>query len=195
VKIRPLEAQFGELTVRRLRAIQRSATELGERRIVPRYVGVEITKCLEAGLLLAAVQVSCSAWEYVVRRALVCARAARPSAEPAQPGSQRALFAEAEEDRRLTLIPMVKQLVQHGVLTEDEACVMQDLYLRVRIPLHHGIVGRYIQERAGTTIGELSGMPDALDGHGFEEQLESNAVNELEGIFEQVAILCGRHAV
>jgi hypothetical protein len=158
---------------------------------------VEITRCVEAGLLLASAQVTCSAWEHVVRRAVVKARAIRTNASSEQDRSrlESELLATAEDERNLTLPSMLEELVREHILTSSEATTMQGLYRRVRIPLHHGIIGRYVRSRSDTTMSELLGISSSLDSHSFEEQLETNAVTELEEILDQVELLCSRRAV
>jgi hypothetical protein len=197
VRIRSLEAQFSTDTVAQLRAIQQRVAQLETLRVIPRYVTVEIARCLEAGLLLAAIQVACSAWELVVRLAVVAARSGTvtTASQPDRARLASELLTAAEEDQRLTLFPMVNELVRYQVLTNEDAVAMQSLYRSVRIPLHHGIVGRYIRQRSDVTISEIMGNSPALSGREFEEQLESHAVSELDRIFDQVELLCRRRAV
>jgi hypothetical protein len=197
MKVRPLEAQFNKVTITRIRALQARVSAIQTQCVAPRYLTVEIGRCLEAGLLLAALQVSCSVWEFTVRIALVKARAAHAGsasgADQARDSSN--LLTAAEDHRQLTFSPMVSELASNGVLSNAEAKVMQDLYRDVRIPLHHGIVGRYVRERSDTTFGDLVGVSPAVDSRGFEEQLEGHAVTEIEKIFDQIELLCRRRAV
>ena len=67
---RPLEEQFEPEAVRRIRSVQERLDRLQITYHASRYFVVEATRCLEAGLLLAALQVSTAMLELLVRETL-----------------------------------------------------------------------------------------------------------------------------
>lgn len=197
MKVRPLESQFGELTVERIRIVQHRVVAIQEHRIVPRYVTVEIAQCLEAGLLFAALHLTCSVWEIAVRHAVVGARAAAasPPRERAELRQISELLNEAEDDRNLGFARMLKELVAAGTLTQEEADAMQENYRAVRIPLHHGLLSQYVRQRTDTWLLEMMGRNPGVDNHTVEEQFEANSLNELEKVLAHMELLVERRAV
>lgn len=199
MRVRPLDEQFGNEIVLRLRAIQRRVLELQDLGILQRYVAVEIAQCLEAGLLIAGLQVACSALEFAVRLAVVKDRDKQATGIP---DADRAIFSsalltKAEDDPQLTFGRMLAELVNHYVLTMEEKDHMQNIYRVVRIPVQHGILGRYVRERfdpSARWLLELSSFNPAQDSHAIEEQIEKHAMDEIEELLSQIELLSRKHA-
>ena len=196
MRVRPLEEQFEQSFVSRLRSIQERYSTIQSERIVPRYLVTEANQCLESGLLLAGLQVSCSILEFVVRRLFV--RSQTATFQSGRPNTKPVRLSEAEADRDLTFGRMVKQLEADGIVTSADAASLRGIYGGVRIPVQHGALGRYARERTDPFMLSLFDqleLTSATDSHRMEEAIEHHAIGEIEAILDHLEHLGRRRAV
>lgn len=187
--IRPLEEQFGPDKCAEIRNLVAKFSALPFKGGACRYFTLEVTGCLEAGLLLAAVSVT-SVLLTFFRELLIIYRL-----WSAGPTTSRwvdtglllnKLEREAEDGRpRLHFEDIVDQLTG-DVLSSADAEVAKKFYKDVRVPIHHGLTRRLIAEAKA----EEMDMSEPLDGllsatnrmfrlHQLEEMIEENATKYL----------------
>jgi len=155
--IRRLEERFEASTVEQIRALQLRLERLQITFSASRYFGAETIRCLEAGLILAALQVSTSMLELLVRETVIDRRMGRVATSPRTDldALECSLMREAEEDRSLSFVGMVRELEQHQALNADEADRLRSTYRDIRIQLHHAIIGRFVRQRGPTELHDF----------------------------------------
>jgi hypothetical protein len=123
--IRPLERQFEPDTVERIRALQRSLQSLPFEGRPARYLASEIVRCLEAGLLLAALQVALSLLELFFRDLLISIRFHQVSdGSDTLVGPWRKLdqiSEDIEDGSRLDFYSILDELVESAVVDQEDA--------------------------------------------------------------------------
>ena len=146
-----------------------------------RYYVLEITHSLEAGLLLASLELAASVTELLVRERLANHRAAHgDNGVPEVSWTQRKRDRiDLEYDRSLTLYPMLQELVGGDVISAEDAEAVRKFYKGIRIPLHHGLPARYVAGLDRDAREDPLGVLWAGGLHSFEEKLESYALDEL----------------
>lgn len=140
-----------------IRALQLRLERLQITFSASRYFGAETIRCLEAGLILAALQVSTSMLELLVRETVIDRRMGRVATSPRTDldALECSLMREAEEDRSLSFVGMVRELEQHQALNADEADRLRSTYRDIRIQLHHAIIGRFVRQRGPTELHDF----------------------------------------
>jgi len=190
---RTLKQQFAPEKVEEIHALIRRIDRLSLPGGSSRYYAVELSDCLQAGLLLASVHLAASLLELVVR-GIVLERAG--SAFPSGPRNpsdlaRGSLEHRMEEMRNLGFAKMVDHLVEVGLFDSEDGQLAKALYRTVRIPLHHGLVGRFVKQHDPiyNTLEEFFGAfwPTTTSGN-FEEVIEDSALPILDtvvGILER----------
>lgn len=165
-----------------------------------RHFGAETIRCLEAGLILAALQVSTSMLELLVRETVIDRRVGRASA-PSRTNLdafEYRLAREVEEDRGLSFARMVAELAEHQVLTADEADSLSSTYRDIRIQLHHAIIGRFVRQRGPTKLRDFreeTGLAKFSDPEDFEKIIETQGISDLERVVSCIEMVVSKGAV
>jgi hypothetical protein len=144
--LRPLEQQFEAETVARIHLLIAAIQALDVPYGPCRYYLSEIARSLDAGLFLAAVELSASLLELVARMLLI--RIQEYDANPQTrndpyPGLLRRQIS-IEYDRHMMFPQILNELESHDVIAAEDAAELRKFYNETRIPLHHGLSGRYV---------------------------------------------------
>ena len=181
--IRPLDQQFDVETARSIRALIDRIGRIELPDGSSRYYAVELGHCLEAGLLLGSLHVAASLLELVVRGTIV-ERLALAQTKPTDWEHR------LEEMRHLGFPRLVDNLVDVGLFEKGDGDSAKDFYKAVRIPIHHGLPGRYVTHHDETAafVKKLVGISMTTTARDFENVIEDFAVPQIEtvvGIIER----------
>lgn len=191
--IRPLEEQFEHDTVMRIRTLIESFEELELPSGPVRYMAAEIRRCLEAGLLLAAVQVSAALFERFIRKIMILKRVSEEPRRVNETIDQIMDRAEdaLEEDRQLNVPRLLDELQELKLVDEEDAATARTFYRDVAIPLQHALTGRYIraQHQADDemSIQDEIGLSHSGQFFEFENTIEDHALEHLEVVINFIA--------
>lgn len=186
--IRPLEKQFEETTVQRIRGLIIRTERIRE--TIPggatRYYFAELGTALEAGALLSALHLVATTLELFVR-ALIVERVS--SVETANVPSVTSLtYQERLEENRLRFHPMVDELVSAGLFSVDDAPLAKRYYEEVRPPLVHGLLERFIHGRPteNDNIARIFGRGGFTMSMFLEQAVEENALNHIQAALDLI---------
>jgi len=188
--IRPLHEQFEAEKVQEIREIQSSFNSLPFEGRAAKYFIIEIISCLDAGLLLAALEVATTFLELFVRDLLVIARCG--SNVTSRPLFLDKVRRELEDEERLSFGGMVDELEGLEVIDPSDAHEIKDFYKTVRVPVHHGLTRRlicgpsYIPEDFYDWL--FSGPKDRL--HEVEKLVEDDSIRHLSDIANFIVKYC-----
>lgn len=185
-EIRPLDDQFEERTVQRIRVLQAdlmaSRYDSG-----PGSLYVKELNCsLEAGLLLASLHLATSLLESFVRDLLMYTLARRLSGD-----ASRVELAKLEKrledstDPQWSFARIVNELQENGVVDSADGEAIKNYYKMVRIPIHHGLIRRFVRSHGEREENlDSADVLDMLFGrvhwHSFEERLEEEGLDLIE---------------
>jgi len=162
----------------------------------------ETERCLEAGLILAALQVATAMLELLVRETLAQDRMANTPKVPDEDLNALAyrLVKELEEDRRLSFHRMVCELRGGSAfsLSREEADLLTTTYTATRNQLHHGIVGRFVRDRSPSDLRpfiESTGLAHFSDAEDFAKIIKTQGVAELAKVLDAVEVVVAKGAV
>ena len=186
--LRPLRDQFESETVDRIQTIQARVRGVKSDSHVIRYLHVELANALEAGLLVCAVVVARVCLEVGVRDLLVAQRSRKIGIETR--AQRKKLERSVEESRNLMFVPMISELTRAEVLSRVEADRLCGVYKDIRIPLSHGLTGRYVRQRNGTRRF-LEDVGLASDRE-FENLIEASSLDEIEELVEAIIFIRDR---
>lgn len=180
--LRPLEKQFEETTVQRIRGLIIRTGLIRE--TVPggatRYYFAELGTALESGALLSALHLIATTLELFVR-ALIVERVS--SVETANvPSAMSLTYQERLEENRLLFRHMVDKLVSAGLFSVEDAPLAKRYYEEVRTPLVHGLLERFIHGRPteNDNIARIFGRTGFTRSMLLEQAVEENALNHIE---------------
>jgi hypothetical protein len=184
--IRPLEQQFQPERIEEIRALQKRF-ELLQITFRPSKTFVfEIVRALEAGLFLSPLLAAAALLELLVRETVID----RLSAAAGRGRPNRAEIShQIEESRSLGFDALVSRLSEFEILEPEDCDRMKSSYSRIRIPLHHAIVGRYIRDRQEPWLADLyRGTPLEIVNQGkqFEETIEDFALDDLRSLLDSI---------
>ena len=184
---RTLKQQFTPETVAEIHVLVQRIERLSLPKGSSRYYAVELSGCLQAGLLLASVHIAASLLELVVRGIVLERAGSAFSAYPETSSdlSEGSLEYRMEEMRNLGFTKMVDHLVEVGLFDSEDGLLAKTFYRTVRIPLHHGLVRRFVTQHDPmyATFGEFLGIfwpTTSLET--FEEVIENNSLQILDTI-------------
>ena len=194
--IRPLEEQFEPDKCVEIRNLVAKFSALPFKEGACRYFALEVTGCLEAGLLLAAVSVACLLLETFFRELLIIHRLQSAGPKTNRWEDTRQLFnkfeKEAEDGRpRLHFDKIVDQLVG-DVLDSTEAEDIKKFYKDVRVPIHHGLPRRLIAKIKAEEV-DMSDPWSVFFAtylgfrlHVLDEVIEKNATRHLGFVVDMI---------
>jgi hypothetical protein len=175
-KIRPLNQQFSLTTIHRIRHLQNRFGALNLIAPGMKQCCYEIIMCLEAGLLLSALFPIPAILESSVRELLIRQRARSVQNKI----TDFCNFTENEhekyyEQREYGFSKMLAELAKISLIDDEKAKEFTAFYEKIRIPLHHGIVGRLSSNLDDTGIDSLFGrlgrdhrIEYAIEDYGLE---------------------------
>jgi hypothetical protein len=142
-------------------------------------------------LLLATLQVATAALELRAREILI-QYAISDAVPPDRREAADRIEIAFEEDREYVFYRMLSALEARGLVATEDGCELKRIYQEIRIPLHHGIVGRYSHRRradADESAVESDLASDAvLDALWSQHRSYSKTTEtDMEGIVEEYA--------
>lgn len=189
--IRPLEKQFEPETVERIRKLQTAFESLPFQGEAARYFTSQVVGCLEAGLLLGAVLVGLCLLELFFRELLICVRFEKVyDIGDAWTETRRKLDAireDVEDGSQLSLYYILDELLKSAVVDKEDAARIKGFYKRVRIPMQHAVIRRFLFQSESARWGgppQLTafGVPFMVSLHQVDETIELDALEHLECI-------------
>jgi len=186
--IRPLEQQFEPDKLQRIKELERLFESLSHQSGAAGYFTSEIVRCLDAGLLLAALEVATSLLELFVKDLLIAARLESSASQHRLPSFElpgNQMERKIEDVERLYFNGMIDELANRRIIEGSDAEAIKDFYKSVRIPVHHGLTRRFIRLSSGVreddsfaalSLGRLGRF------HKFEEVIEENSIRHLSTI-------------
>lgn len=201
---RSLEQQLEAKHCKKLRVIQASFESLRIRGRVSSYYIMEISRCIDRGMLLAAIELSTTLVEIWLRDLLVVRKASTDlSIDKYQ---YRLLITkydreiEGSKERGLSSHIIISQLTELDVLNSKEVEWLQSFFNKVRNPLHHGLTGKFLDpeyhsqdlvdsatSKEEILLAEVFGNSPEKRLSCFEEFLDREAIGILEGTLNFLA--------
>lgn len=200
---RSLEEQFEPDQASRLRLIEEAFLSLRVSGRVSNYYLLEISRAIDRGMLLAAIQLATTLLEIWLRDLLVI----RKATQAAVTSKHELRWLMTRIDRESEGIEtgakfgdLLKELYTLGVLTDEEVSWLKNTYKQVRNPLHHGISGRIVdpelqqremlnepKNKEEMFLASLfASAPDRRISR-FEEFIDREVAQHLEGIVNFLA--------
>jgi hypothetical protein len=185
-EIRPLEEQFEERTVQRVRALQADLMASRYDSGPGGFYIKELSRSLETGLLLASLHLATSFLESFVRDLLMYTLVDGLSS-----GASRVELAKLEKrledstDPQWSFARIVSELQKSGVVDSSDGEAIKNYYKVVRIPIHHGLIRRFVRSH-GERKEDIDSVDvfDMLFGrvkwHSFEQRLEEEGLDLIE---------------
>ena len=182
IKIRKLEKQFECSMVEKIRNIQVQLNSIKTKNEVMHYFVFEIMRTLESGLLLSSLQIACSFLEYLIRYMVITNRVSSEKLNPNYTDIEveYEITKQVEDIQKLSFTKMINELVQKGIITSNENTKLETLYQRIRIPVHHAIIGRYVNSYDENKL--INEIFCTINERDFENTIENYSISELETI-------------
>ena len=179
--LRPLEKQFEAQTVKKIREQIESFRKLNLPYGPCHYYVFEIMRALEAGLLLAAIELSASLLELSLRELVFINRekSAIPNNEFGPFLGQSARRLDLEYERKVMFTQLVDELESTGFASPSDTEPIKKFYKQTRIPIHHGLPGRYAAKSKECPSGDFFSVLFSTNIHSFEDALEKSALDDL----------------
>lgn len=184
--IRGFEEQFKQSSVKRIQELLNRISVLRFSGRASHYYKVDLDICLRAGALLGALQITSSLLELVVREIEIH----RISKQESYPdGTVINPQRELEKKRNLGFKAMINNLKGSDTLNADISKRAIEFYNSVRIPIHHGLVLRFVETYTDRSADELLGAIFGFDNididrsvgmHEFEETIEDQSLELIE---------------
>ena len=194
--IRPLEEQFAPKKLKQIREIQAHFRSIPYRFSIERYSAKELHRCLEAGLLLAAIGIAASLLEIFARNLLVSAQFANAQivdAKSAREIINRIERAIEDDKPRHDFALIVNKLKTMAIIEESDAENIQTFYKNIRIPIHHGITQRFVRESKQIAEDDVFSVlfldPD-VRFTSIEDIIEDHSMKHLTTVAEFIRKYC-----
>lgn len=145
---RSLEEQLEAESCQKLRVIQASFESIRIRGRVSSYYIMEISRCIDRGMLLAAIELCTTLVEIWLRDLLVIRKATNDLS--INKNQYKLLITkydreiEGSNKRGLSSHKIIGQLTELQVLNDEEVKWLHSLFNKVRNPLHHGLTGKLL---------------------------------------------------
>jgi len=173
--IRGFEEQFEEETILKIRQLLKRIASFSMPAGVSHYYAVDLSLCLQAGALLAALQVASSLLEIFIRETVI-ERASEAYSDSHKPVG--AFQNKLEEMRNVGFKQMANELASSGIISIEDAKIAIQFYDDVRIPIHHGLPARFVRDtgKHQLIMDTLFGYTQQVNHRDFEEIIEENAL-------------------
>jgi hypothetical protein len=150
------------------------------------YFVFEAVSCLDRGLLLATLQLVTAALELRARELLI-QYAIVDAKPPARREVADQIQISIEENRGYLFYGILSALETLGLIGMAERCQLKQIYQEIRIPVHHGIVGRYsrrqsLEDDDPVAAEILDALWAAYRGH------HTTSETDMESIVENYAV-------
>jgi len=189
IQLRPPEQQFNINDAAKVRSFQGRLRSIRTTGRASDYFLFESINCLEAGLILAALQVSTSALELRARELWILVNV---RAMDDKKGNAFQVEISIEQDRGLLFAGLVDALQLHSIISPIDCDRLKDIYKGIRIPMHHGIVRRYINNKEPNANSESLEILLRRVVAGFStNQDEVESILEKHGIEDMGEIIAG----
>ena len=179
--LRPLEKQFEAKTVKKIREQIESFRNLNLPGGPCHYYVIEIMRALEAGLLLAAIELSASLLELSLRE-LVFFNREKSVISDHEFGPFLGKLArrfDLEYERNMMFTQLMDELESTGFASHNDTESIKRFYKETRIPIHHGLSGRYVAKSQECPSGDFFSVLSSTSIHSFEDALEKNTLDDL----------------
>jgi hypothetical protein len=191
VKLRTIEKQFEPGKARMMRSFQSRLKILRTTGEASDYFLLEAIYCLEAGLVLAALQIATAALELLARQILIQQTIVGLKDRK---GSAYRIETKFEEDKGYVFYGILNVLNAREIINDEERKQLKKIYQEIRIPLHHGIVGRYSRSREGgsLTLDILFGDSQihlTTGQSGFEGAIDKSGMDDIAHVISGLEIL------
>lgn len=181
--IRKLEEQFEPNQVKRIRTLQGDISKITLIGGAGENYRIEVLYALEAGLLLASLNLVCSLLELFVRDLLIYSECQRNKGRlnSEKDFILRETDIENSKKPRWDFKPMIDKLSKENLIQDNDACEIKDFYDQVRIPIQHGLSQRFINihDPSIIEIGQFL-QTRSLRFHDFERLIEDKSLHLIE---------------
>ena len=146
-----------------------------------RYYGLELIMCLRAGALGGSLVVATALLELYVRGLVI------HYANIAQSGWSHPIDIETELESKksASFRDLIDHLVVANLFDEKDAKDAKEIYTSIRIPMHHGLPRRYVEDAEDPSLTIFLSMfrcRPPVTIHQFEEVIEREALPVIEKI-------------
>ncbi len=177
---RSIEEQFEPDVAWKLRDFQRRLEIVRTTGEASDYFIWEALSCLDRGLLLATLQLATATLELRAREILIQHTIAGLSDRE---GPAHHIEISVEEDRGYLFGGILVALETRGAISAEDHQKLKHIYQQIRIPLHHGIVGRYLRSHKE---GGDEWILDALWGN--RQVHLTTSETEMESVIERYGV-------
>ena len=194
--LRPLEKQFEAQTVKKIREQIESFRKLNLPHGPCHYYAFEIMRALEAGLLLAAIELTASLLELSLRDLVFLNREknAIPNHEFGPIFGQSARRLDLEYERNVMFTQLIDEIESAGLASSNDTEPIKKFYKETRIPIHHGLPGRYVAKSKECPSGDFFSVLFSTEIHSFEDALEKSALDDLSLVTNFLSKLYGNRS-
>jgi len=191
-KLRTLEKQFEPDKAKRIRRFQRRLEILRTTGEASDYFLLEAIYCLEVGLILAALQIATATLELLARQILI--HQSIIGLNDHEGSAFRIETKFEKEDKQNIFYGILNALTTQKIINADERKQLDKIYREIRIPLHHGIVGRYSRsrEKDSLTLDILFGDSKVhltTGQSGFEKVIDKFGLDDIDHVISGLEIL------
>ena len=177
--IRGFEEQFEKDRIDQIRRLLQRIDSFSLPKGVSHYYAVDLSLCLQAGALLGALQVAASLLEIFVRETVV------EQVSKTYPDSERvsgSFQEKLEQKRNVGFKQLVVELSNAGIISTTDAQIASQFYDDVRIPIHHGLPARFVNNSNDykSFLESLLGYTQQVVDRDFEEVIEDEALTLIE---------------
>ncbi|WP_289028110.1 hypothetical protein [uncultured Paraglaciecola sp.] len=194
---RSLEEQLEAESCQKLRIIQASFESIRIQGRVSSYYVMDISRCIDRGMLLAAIEL-CTTLIEIWLRDLLVVRKATTDLSINKEQYKRLITKydreiEGSDKRGLSSHQIISQLAKLNVLNTEEVEWLHSLFNKVRNPLHHGLTGKLVdpeyhsRDLVESAISKEEVLLATIFGNypeqrlsSFEEFLDREAIGILE---------------
>jgi hypothetical protein len=187
IQLRTPEQQFCSRDAAKIRSFQGRLRAIRTTGRASDYFLFETINCLEVGLILAALQVSTSALELRARELWISMKFKEMDDK-----SGGAYTVETSIEQGLFFADLVNALKSHNIIALSESKRLKEIYKAIRIPMHHGIVRRYINSKEPNAKSQILEILYRYEIAGFTtDQGEVESILEYHGIEDIGEIIAG----
>lgn len=188
---RPIEQQIRHAKAKRFRRIQQDFNAVRPGGRSASFFIAEISRSIDAGLLLSAIVLSTTLLELWLRELLgnqVSSRNAIITGQASPARIDRELEGSDEIGRGHMFAEIADDLYRYGVINLREINWLNSFYRSIRVPFHHGLTGRLVyrevmggDEETASVLDELLNDPKNRSRQ-LEDFVDDRAGDILDGV-------------
>ncbi|WP_096702235.1 hypothetical protein [Magnetospirillum sp. 15-1] len=193
---RPIEQQLSTAEAKRFRRIQQDFKAIRPGGRSASFFIAEISRSIDAGLLLSAIILSGTLLELWFRDLLVIQVSKRNAAITGRADLiiiDKEIEGAGGADRGHEFSKIVDDLCRYGVIDSAEKVELNNFYRSIRVPFHHGLSGRLVShsvlgddEDMTLFLDELINDPNSRSRQ-LEDFVDNMAVDILDGVVKFLA--------